>query len=164
MRTSSLPSPSGFSLIEALIASVLVASALVGLAHLIVVGAQQALNSRRAASALTLAQSKLEHLRRVPWTYAPDGSRVSSTDLTESPALSLDEDAAGYVDYLDAFGEGVRPGSDAVPEYVRRWAILPLQPGSRDTLVLRVCVFTLVAGVPERTPAACVSAIRTRKP
>lgn len=164
MRTSSLPSPGGFSLIEALIASVLVASALVGLAHLIVIGAQQALNSRRATSALTIAQSKLEHLRRVPWTYAPDGARVSSIDLTESPPQSLEDDSAGYVEYLDAFGEVVRPGGEVLPEYVRRWAIVPLASGGRDTLVLRVCVFTISAGVPERTPAACVSAIRTRKP
>ncbi len=133
----------GFSVIEVLIAATLVASTLVGLAHLVAVGAQRALASRYSAGALAAAQSKLEELRAAAWTYAADGTRQSASVLAPSPPGSLDEDTSGYVDYLDGFGQSVPPvGGETAPDYVRRWSITPLSAGDLDTLVLRTCVFT----------------------
>ena len=155
----------GFSLVEALVASLLISSAIVGLAHLVAIGAQQSLSSRRAASALTIAHSKLEQLRQSEFLYGTDGSRLSSPALAVSPLQSLQEDTPGYVDYLDAFGEGVSLSGAVAPDYARRWAISALESGDLDTLVLQVCVF-VVRGphVRDVMPLACAAGIRTRKP
>lgn len=153
----------GFSLVEALVASLLVASAIVGLAHLIAIGAEQSLGSRRAASALSIAQSKLEQLRQSQFVYGMDGSRVSSVALAISPMAALQEDTPGYADYIDAFGEVVSVDGAIAPDYVRRWAISALEPSDVDTLVLHVCVFVVQGPeVRELMPAACASGIRTR--
>lgn len=150
----------GFTLVEALVAALLVATALVGAVHLVSVGAAQSLSARRATTARVLAQSKLEHLRALAWRYDPDGAPLSSGDLSVSPARALKEDSAGFFDRLDRFGTSV--AADALSHYRRRWAIT-LLGGDPDTLLLRVCVFDASAG-PSGHPDACVWTIRTRRP
>jgi hypothetical protein len=156
----------GFSVIEVLIAATLVASTLVGLAHLVAVGAERALASRHSAGALAAAQSKLEELRAATWTYASDGTRQSASVLEPSPPDSLDQDTTGFVDYLDGFGHNVPPAAaEGAPEYVRRWSVTSLAAGDLDTLVLRACVFT-ARGLRLASPTAeaCVVSVRTRTP
>lgn len=158
-------SDAGFSLLEALVASLLIGSAVVGLAHLVAIGAEQSLGSRRAASAVAMAQSKLESLQRAPFRFEPDGTRASSAALAASPPQSLTQDTAGFVESLDAFGLVVLPSSGARVDYVRRWAIAPLTPGDPDTALIQVCTF--VARGPamrDPMPAACSSLVRTRAP
>lgn len=158
------PLSRGFSLIEVLIASLLVASAIVGLAHLAALGVRQGHAARHATSSLSLAQSKLEELRAVEWSYDAGGARLSGSALGLSPPRALLDDQAGYADSTDAFGEAVT--SQALAVYRRRWAILQLQAEDEDTLLLQVCVFPL-GGAGARwnsQPEACVSTIRTRKP
>jgi hypothetical protein len=161
MRTRKGAPDPGFSLVEALIASLLIASAVVGLAHLVALAARQSLASRQAASALTIAQAKLEQLRRAAWTYDAAGLRVSSAMLLPSPPESLREDAGGYVDFADGFGRVVTPPVE-IAHFARRWAIATLDESDVDTLLLQVCVF---AGPPfDGVPTACVAGIRTRQP
>jgi hypothetical protein len=161
VRTHNDSSDGGFSLIEALIASFLIASSIVGLAHLVALAARQSLASRQAVSALTIAQARLEELRRVTWSYDPGGGRVSSPMLSRSPLRSLHEDADGYVDFVDLFGRVVAPSVE-MPQFARRWAVAPLDAANLDTLLLQVCVFT---GPPfDGLPTACVTGIRTRQP
>lgn len=150
----------GFSLIEALIASLLVAGAVVGLTHLITAGAAQAFLSRRSSTALTLAQAKLEELRGLTWRFDAAGVRVSSPLLTTSPPRTLLQDHEGHVDRLDRFG--AITAVDEAAHYRRRWAIAPLDATDPDTLVLQVCVFA--AGSSGAAADACVWTIRTRKP
>lgn len=165
MRTPPRTPARGFSLVEALVASCLIASAIVGLAHLVAVAAEQSLTSRRALGALTAAQAKLEQLRRAAWTYDAGGGRVSSAALGPSPPQSLHEDAEGFVDFIDGFGQVVAPASEETPHFARRWAIAPLETWDADTLILQVCVFTVRGpALYERTPVACVAGIRTRQP
>lgn len=174
------PSPDtrGFSLLETLVAAALVGTAVVALAHLVALGAGQTIASRRSLTALVMAQSKLEQLRALTWAYAPDGTRLSdeSTDLSAlppapvggtglrpSPPSSLDQNIAGYVDYLDAAGASVaESGGTAV--YTRRWAISPLEPFDPDILVQQVCVLRGSQQWRDARQDACVSAIRVRKP
>jgi type II secretory pathway pseudopilin PulG len=161
MRTREGVSGRGFSLVEALIASLLIASAIAGLAQLVAIAARQSLATRQAASALTLAQSKLEQLRRAAWTYDAAGVRLSSAMLLPSPPQSLSEDTGGYVDFADVFGRVIAPSAE-VAHFARRWAIAPLEASDGDTLLLQVCVY---GGPPfDTTPTACVAAIRTRQP
>lgn len=154
----------GFTVIEVLVAAGLVAATLVGLAHLVAVGAQRSAASRRSAGALAAAHGKLEELRAAPWTFASDGGRVNGVALSTSPPDSLDRDSVGFVDYLDAFGQTL-PASSGEPEleFVRRWSINPLATGDLDTLILRVCVVSSAAArAASALPEACVATVRTR--
>jgi len=150
----------GFSLIEALVASLLVAIAVVGLAHLVTVGVAQAFMTRQSATALTLAQAKLEQLRGLEWRFDVKGARVGSAQLETSPPSALLEDHDGYVEALDRFGTLSPPGE--TPHFRRRWAIAPLTAPDPDTLRLQVCVYS--TGRPGAAADICVWTVRTRKP
>ena len=149
----------GFALLEALIAALLVATAVVSLTHLVTVALAQSSRTRQTATALTLAQAKLEDLRGLTWQFDPGGNRVSSAELNVSPPSTLLQDLDGWVDRLDRFGA---PSALEAALYWRRWAIAPVDAADPDTLVLQVCVFT--NGQPGTVAEACVWALRTRKP
>lgn len=150
----------GFSLVEALIASLLIATAVAALAHLVGVSAAQGLSIRHHTTAMIAAQSKLDQLRSSVWTYAADGGPLSdAATLTLSPARSLVEDHTAYVDHLTPTGAPCGAECDATA-YVRRWSISLVDQADSDTLALQVCVFRVNALVAE----ACVSTIRTRRP
>jgi len=154
----------GFSLIEVLIAALVVSCGLVGFAHLIALGTRQTSSVHTSASALSLAQSKLEGLRALTWTFDASGTRVSSPELAVSPASSLLMDSPGHVDATDRFGQPVSMSAVSAV-YRRRWAVWRLDPANEDTLVLQVCVFgSSSSAVPGPLPDACVSTLRTRKP
>jgi type II secretory pathway pseudopilin PulG len=150
----------GFALVEALVAALIVATAVVGLTHLVTVSLAQSLRTRQSTAALTLAQAKLEDLRGLAWHFDGNGARVSSVDLAFSPATTLTENVDGWLDRLDRFGAPGAP--DDGTHYWRRWAVLPVDAADHDTLVLQVCVFTSVR--PGEAADACTWALRTRKP
>jgi type II secretory pathway pseudopilin PulG len=148
----------GFSLIEALLASALVAGAITTLAQLVMQSAEQTARAEHATIASVLAQAKLEELRSLAFRFDANGTRVGDPALAPSAADSLIADSPPHVEGLDRFGQPVGPGE--VPAYVRRWsiALAPLDP---DTLVLAACV--LPASVP-RLLNTCVWGVRVRRP
>lgn len=148
----------GFSLIEALIASALLAGAIATLAQLVMRSAEQTMRAEHATVAAVLAQAKLEELRALTFRFDANGVRVEDPALAPSAADSLSADSPPHVEALDRFGQTVAP--DEVPVYIRRWSIAaaPLDP---DTLVLAACV--LPAGVLRLTDA-CVWGLRVRRP
>lgn len=146
----------GFSLVEALVACFVAATAIVAFAHLVALAAEQTVSARRAAAARALAQSKIEELRAEAWTYDAAGVRVSSGALAASPDSTLTADTAGFVDRLDRFGAAMEEG---VPHYRRRWSVAPLDAADPDTLTLQACVLTT-----RDAPDACVWTLRTRRP
>lgn len=147
----------GFSLVEALIASLLVATAIVMLVQLAATGARQAASARRASAARALAQSKLEELRSLTFTYDTGGAPLGSPGLALSPDAALVEDHAGFVETLNRHGRTTSAGE--APHFMRRWAIRPFE-GDRETLVLQVCVYAAW----EPFADACVWTLRTRMP
>jgi Tfp pilus assembly protein PilV len=151
----------GFTLLEALIATLLLAGALVTLAHVVATGARQTTSMRRTIAAVVIAQSKLEELRALPWRFNAGGARLSSAALALSPPDSLIVDRAGWVETLDRFG--VASDARQPQVYRRRWSIAEWA-GDPDTLVLQVCVFESSNTAVASAPGACVSAVRTRKP
>ena len=122
----------GFSLIEALVASLVLSVGMAGVLP-IVFGAVRATRAARDTSMATwLAWQKAEELR-VP------------VDLALSPSDTLATDTPGYVDHLDQFGAP----SDAPALYTRRWLIEPA--GATGTLRLVVSVHhAALPGVPVR--------------
>ena len=157
-RSRSSSSAAGFSLIEVLIATLLLATALTTLAQLFGVATRSNIDARSTTYAAVLAQQKLEELRGLTWGFDPQGLPISdvSTDtavspetptggtgLAPSPSGALGTNTGGYVDYVDQFGAklggGVVPPKDAV--YVRRWSVEPLPSNPNNTLLLQVLVF-----------------------
>jgi prepilin-type N-terminal cleavage/methylation domain-containing protein len=148
----------GFSLLEVLVATALLASALVSLAQLFAMSTKSNIGSRNTTYAAVLAQQKLEELRSLAWGFDQVGLPISdiSTDTTStpepsaggtglspSPQTSLSDNTDGWVDYLDSWGNklggGVNPPQNTI--YTRRWMVSPLPTNPNNTLVIQVLVF-----------------------
>jgi len=148
---------SGFSLLEVMVATGLLVTALVTLAQLFVISTKSNLGSHNTTYASVLAEQKLEELRALAWGYDTQGLPLSDTTtdtsvspetptggtgLSPSPASTLQSNTAGYVDYIDSFGNKL--GTGATPPgksiYTRRWSITPLPTNPNNTLVIQVLV------------------------
>jgi hypothetical protein len=120
--------PSGTGLIEAVIATAVVVTALGLLAGLSTVAARSVMTARDRSLAVIHAQTKLERLRAQP---------VASP---LSPPDALEQDVAGYVEYLDASGRATGqdgPGDGRV--FVRRWRVRPVAAtDGLQTITVRV--------------------------
>jgi type II secretory pathway pseudopilin PulG len=155
---SSSSSAAGFSLIEVLVATLLLATSLVTLAQLFALSTRSNMGARNTTFTVVLAQQKLEELRALTWGFDTQGLPISdvSTDttvspetsnggtgLSPSPSGSLGANTNGYVDYIDQFGSklggGTTPAAGTV--YVRRWSVEPLPSNPNNTLILQVLVF-----------------------
>ncbi len=177
---------SGFSLIEVLVATLVLAAAAAGAAGLCWVATASVRTARVETTAALLAIDKLERLRGLSWFFDGVGGPVSdlSTDLTRDPVTAggvgltpsppdaLERNRAGYVDFLDEAGRWVAGGTEPPPAavYVRRWSIQPLPGDAGDTLVLQVLVAPVAAarvgGGPGRTRVpgdVLLASVRTRK-
>jgi prepilin-type N-terminal cleavage/methylation domain-containing protein len=157
-------SEAGFSLVEVLVATVILAVSLVSLAQLFAVSTRANFASRSSTYAALLAQQKMEQLRGLTWGYDPLGLPVSdiTTDtsdaagvsgcptsapgggsgLAPSPWGTLQQDTAGWVDYVD--GNGCILGGGGAPlagtVYIRRWSVEALPTNPNNTLILQVLV------------------------
>lgn len=157
MCTRQVDSPSGFSLIEVLVASGMLAGALLTMSQLFATAVASTAEARATSEAATLAWQKLDELRSYAFGSDDAGAPVTDAAL-HGLAGSLDRDTAGYVDYVDALSEpvGNGPPAPAGTRYRRRWAIDAANP---DLLVLRVRVLPNGRDV----DLASVAALRARK-
>ena len=146
----------GFSLVEVLVAMALVATSALGLAELITLSSRVTQASRVDTVATLAAEAKMAQLRAMAWAYdaAGTGTPVSDTStdvsvdppsaggagLSWSPATSLQANADGYADYVDASGTYAGRGAEPPPGavYWRRWSIQPLPSDPAHALVLQV--------------------------
>jgi len=150
-------SEGGFSLVEVIVATSLLATALVTLAQLFAISTKTNLSSRNTTYATVLAQQKVEELRALTWGFDLQGLPISDTTsdtavspeqpnggsgLAPSPKTALNENTPGYVDYIDQFGNklggGAQPPANAI--YMRRWSIEPLPTNPNNTLIIQVLV------------------------
>jgi len=177
----------GFSLVETMIATTLLASSLVALAQLFAISVKNNAVAKNGTFTQILAAQKMEQLRGLTWGFDPLGLPVSDTTtdtsvtpeattggtgLAPSPNNTLQTSTAGYVDYLDANGTSLGGGT-IVPDntsYIRRWLVEPLPTNPNNTLVLQVLVTkrrdrgTADAGSVARAPEeARLITVKTRK-
>jgi prepilin-type N-terminal cleavage/methylation domain-containing protein len=163
----------GFSLLEVMVASSVLAGAVVAAAQLFAVATASNADARTTSEATMLAWQKIEQLRSLAFTSDEAGQPITDVDadtaaeppaafggagLSPSPAGALDRDTDGYVDYLDGFGVP-RAGGARAPRgvrYRRRWAI---EADGPDRLILRVRVLPIGREV----DAARVVALRARR-
>ena len=150
----------GFSLVEVMVASLILTTGVLALAQLFTLSTTANVSSRYTTYTTVLAGQKMEELRALTWgfdlaglpvsdtetdTASPDDATTGGTGLAPSPATSLQGNTAGYVDYVDQFGHKLGGGSAAPAGavYVRRWSVEPLPTNPNNTLVLQVLVFRL---------------------
>jgi prepilin-type N-terminal cleavage/methylation domain-containing protein len=123
----------GFSLVETLVATVVLAVGVGTLAQLAFAATRAIEHARGASFATILAQEKLEDLR----------SRLSIDEVgpTISPSGVLDSNTSGFCDFLDRFGRVLGTGPIAPPNtrFVRRWSLGPAARVS-DLVVIQVRV------------------------
>lgn len=147
----------GFSIVEVLVATGLLATALVSLAQLFAIA--QATNGAARNSTLTmvLAEQKLEQLRALQYTFDRVGLPVqdTTTDLAVYPPAAtggkglsphtdntLQANTNGYVDYLDHYGRTLGGGT-VIPQntaFIRRWSVEPLPTNPNNVVILQVLV------------------------
>ena len=181
-------SDGGFTLVEVVIAMMLLSMVALGVAQLFGIAIQRNMAARYQTSTTVLAGQKLEQLRALTLGF-DDASGLPVTDLSTnlttepptsgggglnpSPSNSLSTNTPGYVDYLDSRGNLLGTGAAPPPTalYIRRWNISPLPTNPNNTLILQVLVTTvnrdrqMPAGGVRRRAAdeALVATLKTRK-
>ena len=150
-------SEAGFSLVEVMVATGILATALVSLAQLFAVSTAANMSARNSGTAMIYAVQKMEQLRGLAYTLDSNGLPVTdtTTDTSEyppaatggtglSPATTntLQANTTGYVDYLDHLGRTLGGGTTelASAAYIRRWSVEPLPTNPNNVLILQVLV------------------------
>jgi type II secretory pathway pseudopilin PulG len=152
----------GFTLVETLVATGLLVTAIVGLAHLFAMSVRFTRDSGQFGAALVAAQDKLESLRALRLGYDDNGNAVTDPRLRASPQTSLDENIEGHFDWLDLSG-GVTAQRGAA--FVRRWRVTEIDQNDPVTLAIDVCVYEWPSSsVGSSQAAACLGAVRVRQP
>jgi len=178
----------GFSLVETIFATGLLATAVVALAQMFVISVQNNKNARTGSYAVALAEQKMEQLRGLTYgfdylglpltdtttdTAQPVEAATGGKGLTPSPQGTLVSNTDGYVDYIDQFGNVLGGGGSLLPKtvYIRRWSIDPLPTNPNNTLVIQVMVTrSLNRGLADQSGStqrlrdeARIMSIKTRK-
>ena len=147
----------GFSIVETIFATGILATAVVALAQMFVMSVKNNQAARTGSYATTLAEQKMEQLRGLTYGFDTIGLPVTDTTtntttvndngaagkgLTPSPANTLNHNTDGFVDYLDQFGNqlGTGTGVPLQTVYIRRWSIDPLPTNPNNTIVIQVMV------------------------
>jgi len=148
----------GFSLVEVMVAMGLLTVVSLGVAQLFALSTRANVTAKGQTSTTAMAEQKLEQLRGLTWGFDLAGQGLplsdTSTNLTVSPPThdgsglnpspgdALEQNTAGFVDFLDGggawVGTGMTPPASAV--YIRRWSITPLPTNPNNTLVIQVLV------------------------
>ena len=157
----------GFSLLEVLIALVLLCVAVLGVLQLVAVAVSATNGARVQSLAVALASARLEQLRALTFEFDDLGSPATdlTTDLstaTPGPAGnglasggSIETSVSGYVDHLDRVGSWVGNSTAPPPDaaYTRRWAVTS-SPVAANVLVLDVAVFAVAGPTGGTAPGA----------
>ena len=147
----------GFSIVEVMVATGLLASALVALAQLFAIATTTNASARSSTLTMMLAEQKIEQLRALQNTFDRAGLPVQDTltDLAVYPPAAaggkglsphtentLQENTDGYVDYLDPSGRTLGGGT-VIPDgtaFIRRWSVEPLPTNPNNVVILQVLV------------------------
>lgn len=147
----------GFSLVEVMVATGILATALVSLAQLFVISTASNMAARNSGTAMIYAEQKIEQLRGLSYTLDASGLPItdSTTDTSVYPAAetggtglspstdnTLQSNTDGYVDYIDTIGQSLG-GGETIPDgtaFIRRWSIEPLPTNPNNVLIIQVLV------------------------
>jgi Tfp pilus assembly protein PilV len=126
----------GFTLLEVLIATGLMATSVISLAHLFVLATQAHLGSRAMTFGTLLASQKIEQLRSAAFSGGP----------------AQGEDA------VDGYGQLLEGGA-VVPAFRRTWTVTPLPSHPSQAVVVTV----VVSSATDANRAVRLTTIRSRR-
>jgi prepilin-type N-terminal cleavage/methylation domain-containing protein len=156
-QSGRLRADAGFSLVEVMIATGILAAALVSLAQLFAISTASNHAARNSGTAMIYAEQKIEQLRALSYTLDASGLPItdSTTDtsvyppavtggtgLSPSTDNTLQSNTDGYVDYLDTLGRSLG-GGETIPDntaFIRRWSIEPLPTNPNNVIIMQVLV------------------------
>ena len=152
----------GFTLVETVIATAVLITALAGIAQLFALSARFMRDSSRSGAVLVAAQDKLEMLGALRFGYGDDGAPVTDPRLNPSRQTSLHENVDSYFDWLKDDGSG---GDERASSFVRRWRITPIAANEPAAIAIDVCVYStrVFTSGPEHADA-CLGSVRVRQP
>jgi hypothetical protein len=168
----------GVSLVEAIIATAMMATIIALAAGWLITSAQAGHAVATESVAVALASQKLEQLRALRFAVDEAGVRrddhqsdtavtppapTGGLGLTLSPPGSLTADVPGYVDYVTRDGRVQPVRSGAL--FVRRWAISPLPVAPDEGLVIQACALPMSAASAAslaQPGVVCLVLVRTR--
>ena len=179
-----ISSDPGFSLIEVVVAMLILAGVALAVGDVTLRAARLTAHARSQMLMTAMAIDRIEELRGLDWGLG-DGLRSGaitdvSTDLSGaiprssgsglglSPPDTLSIDTAGYVDFANLRGEWVGTGTSPPPDavFVRRWRISRV-PDASDSLALEVLVDAIARGNASATVAGAgvvrLVAVKARK-
>jgi hypothetical protein len=117
----------GTTLIEVLVAMLILVSGVLAMAQLFLIAASTNAAAHHSTASTIVAAQKIEELRGL-------------ASLSLSPSTALERNTAGFVDHVDSRGRVV--GETEVPPgqavYTRRWSVETLSSGGGDALLIRV--------------------------
>ena len=140
-------SVSGSTLIEALVATLVLTTGLLAMVELVRLAVSSNVRARSGSRAAIFAAQKMEQLRSLTWEFDVSGAAVRDPDLQSSP-WSLQRNTPGFVDHVDAGGVIVGRGVDApaAAVYTRRWSVELLPDTGEHVVLMQV----LVTGTQDR--------------
>lgn len=155
----------GFTLLETVVATGILVTAIAGIAHLLALSVRSTDAAGTEAAALTAARDKIENLRSLAFGYGPLGEPLTDPGLASSAGDTLAEDTPGYVDYVNAAGKVVDVGADEHgAAFTRRWRVTTIDYFVPEALAIETCVFRWPARGGPRAADACVATVRARQP
>jgi prepilin-type N-terminal cleavage/methylation domain-containing protein len=171
----------GFTLLEVLIAMMLIAIAALGVARLYGAALRASSAARVQTDAAMLASQKMEQLLSLTWRFDQAGLGLPESDRTSdvsydpprpggfglgpSPAGTLEINTPGYADFVDRMGRWVGRGNvaPAAAVHVRRWRVSPLDSDPADSVVIQVLVRAVSGSSPAASADVVMTTVRTRK-
>ena len=162
---------SGISLIETVIATMLLLVVLAGLGSMGVVGLTATENQGHlAARATEYAQDKMEQLLALSFNDSTSDTRLFPAPDTGGTGLAIGGSAvaaspvAKYVDYLDVNGSLMASSGTTAPTnwyYKRVWSVAYISGSTTMKKVTVTAVTRSAVGSTGRTPTATVSSVKT---
>ena len=130
----------GFSLIEVMIAIVILTVGLLSLAQMMVLATNANAVAGRMTASAALAKQQLELLKAAPFYTNPANPSVGAMNPLLASGGDLDANDPGYFQLYNADGQPVNPGTGAL--FVVRWQIDRLvdPKGTMPLAMLRITV------------------------
>ena len=130
----------GFSLIEVMIAIVILTVGLLSLAQMMVVATNANAVAGRMTASAALAKQQLELLKAAPFYTNPANPSLAAMNPLLAEGGDVDSNVADYFQLYNADGEPVDPGDGSL--FVVRWQIEQLvdPKGSMPLAMLRITV------------------------
>lgn len=132
----------GFSLVEVMVAILILAVGLLSVGQLMIVATRSNALSERVTSSASLAKDTLERLKATPFYVTTTGTRQVNPSLQAGKG-SVDSNVAGYFQFYDATGQPTTDAGDAM--FVVRWKVEVAGGPKRPLAMVKITVRSLSA-------------------